>query len=134
MSNVFDKSWEPAVIVALSLSVTVSVSMTVSLSVRECETYGLTLWCRRIDPMASHYDASGPIRGLHNMKPTDRSGGFYTESSKSHGSKVTVYRWKCQCCSRGLSKWLGFFPAPSNPTKKWTKSIIWSKLISIDIN
>ena len=45
MSNVFDKSWEPAVIVALSLSVTVSVSvsMTVSLSVRECETYGLTL-------------------------------------------------------------------------------------------
>ena len=41
MSNVFDKSWEPAVIVALSLSVTVS--MTVSLSVRECETYGLTL-------------------------------------------------------------------------------------------
>ena len=84
MSNVFDKSWEPAVIVALSLSVTVSVSMTVSLSVRECETYGLTLWCRRIDPMASHYDASGPIRGLHNMKPTDRSGGFYTESSKSH--------------------------------------------------
>ena len=60
MSNVFDKSWEPAVIVALSLSVTVSVSMTVSLSVRECETYGLTLWCRRIDLMASHYDASGP--------------------------------------------------------------------------
>ena len=43
MSNVFDKSWEPAVIVAMSLSVTVSVSMTVSLSVRECETYGLTL-------------------------------------------------------------------------------------------
>ena len=42
-SNIFDKSWEPAVIVALSLSVTVSVSMTVSLSVRECETYGLTL-------------------------------------------------------------------------------------------
>ena len=41
MSNVFDKSWEPAVIVALSM--TVSVSMTVSLSVRECETYGLTL-------------------------------------------------------------------------------------------
>ena len=88
MSNVFDKSWEPAVIVALSLSVTVSVSMTVSLSVRECETYGLTLWCRRIDPMASHYDADGPILRLHIMKPTDRSGGFYREWGKSHEPNV----------------------------------------------
>ena len=36
--------------------------------------------------MASHYDADGPILRLHVMKPTDRSGGFYREWSKSHGS------------------------------------------------
>ena len=35
--------------------------------------------------MASHYDADGPILRLHVMKPTDRSGGFYREWSKSHG-------------------------------------------------
>ena len=54
MSNVFDKSWEPAVIVALSLSVTVtlSVSMTASLSVRDSD-----LW-------------------PHFMMPTDRSYGL----------------------------------------------------------
>ena len=49
MSNVFDKSWEPAVIVALSLSVTVTLS--VSLSVRHCD-----LWPHFMMPTDRSYD------------------------------------------------------------------------------